>query len=57
MTRVELFITDPYKLNSPDLNQIEQMWGKVKNYLRKEAARTLGKFAILVKAVFMGIKC
>jgi hypothetical protein len=52
-TGAKLIYLPPY---SPDLNPIEQMWGKVKNYLRKEAARTLDKFAISIKAAFMSIK-
>ena len=41
---------------SPDLNPIEQMWGKIKNCLRKESARTLDKFAISIKVAFMSIQ-
>ena len=52
-TGVKLIYLPPY---SPDLNPIEQMWGKVKNYLRKESARTLDKFAISIKLAFMSIQ-
>jgi transposase len=52
-TGAKLIYLPPY---SPDLNPIEQMWGKIKNYLRKEAARTLDKFAVSVKEAFMSIK-
>ena len=48
-----LIYLPPY---SPDLNPIEQMWGKVKNCLRKESARTLDKFAISINAAFMSIQ-
>jgi len=52
-TGAKLIYLPPY---SPDLNPIEQMWGKVKNCLRKESARTLDKFAIAIKVAFMNIK-
>jgi len=51
-TGAKLIYLPPY---SPDLNPIEQMWGKIKNCLRKESARTLDKFAISIKAAFMKI--
>jgi len=37
-TGAELWYLPPY---SPDLNPIEQMWSKIKEYLRKIAARTV----------------
>lgn len=40
---------------SPDLNPIEQMWGKIKNCLRKASARTLRKFKVAVKMAFENI--
>ena len=52
-TGARLIYLPPY---SPDLNPIEQMWGKVKNCLRKESARTLDKFAISIKVAFMSIQ-
>ena len=52
-TGARLIYLPPY---SPDLNPIEQMWGKVKNCLRKESARTLDKFAISTKVAFMSIQ-
>lgn len=51
-TGARLVYLPPY---SPDLNPIEQMWSKIKNYLRKEAARTMDKFAISVRAAFESI--
>ena len=41
-TGARLIYLPPY---SPDLNPIEQMWGKIKTCLRKESARTLDQFA------------
>jgi len=41
-----LLYLPPY---SPDLNPIEMMWGKIKMYLKKQAARTLETFQIAVK--------
>jgi transposase len=52
-TGAKLIYLPPY---SPDLNPIEQMWGKVKTCLRKESARTLDKFAISIKVAFMSIQ-
>ena len=52
-TGARLLYLPPY---SPDLNPIEQMWGKIKNCLRKESARTLTKFAISIKVAFMSIQ-
>ena len=41
---------------SPELNPIEPMWGKLKNYLRKASARTLDKFKIVIKTAFENIQ-
>ena len=49
----KLIYLPPY---SPDLNPIEQMWGKIKNCLRKESARTLNKFAKSIKVAFTSIQ-
>jgi transposase len=40
-TGARLLFVPPY---SPDLSPIELMWSKLKQYLRKPAARTLGRF-------------
>jgi transposase len=52
-TGARLIYLPPY---SPDLNPIEQMWGKIKTCLRKESARTLDKFAPAIKTAFMSIR-
>jgi transposase len=52
-TGARLVYLPPY---SPDLNPIEQMWGKIKNCLRKESARTLNKFAAAIKIAFTSIR-
>jgi transposase len=41
---------------SPEFNPIEQMWGKIKNYLRKASARTLQHFKRIIKIAFESIK-
>lgn len=51
-TGAKLIYLPPY---SPDLNPIEQMWGKLKSFLRKESARTLAAFAVSVKKAFVTI--
>ena len=48
----KLVYLPPY---SPDLNPIEQMWSKVKNYLRRASARDLKKFKIEIKVAFTNI--
>jgi transposase len=52
-TGAKLIYLPPY---SPDLNPIEPMWGKIKNCLRKESARTLDKFAKSIKIAFTSIQ-
>lgn len=52
-TGAKLIYLPPY---SPDLNPIEQMWSKIKTCLRKESARTLGKFTSSIKIAFTSIK-
>ncbi len=52
-TRAKLIYLPPH---SPDLNPIEQMWGKIKNCLRKESTRTLDKFAVSIKTAFTDIR-
>lgn len=49
----KLIYLPPY---SPDLNPIEQMWGKIKNCLRQESARTLNRFAKSIRSAFLSIK-
>ncbi len=51
-TGAKLIYLPPY---SPDLNPIELMWSKIKICLRKESARTLGKFASSIKIAFTNI--
>ena len=41
---------------SPQLNPIEQMWGKIKHYLRKASAQTLNDFKKSVKIAFESIE-
>lgn len=41
---------------SPDLNPIEQMWSKIKHYLRKASARDLGTFKIVVKTAYESVE-
>ncbi|MBT7087554.1 IS630 family transposase [bacterium] len=48
----KLIYLPPY---SPDLNPIEHMWSKIKTCLRKESARTLGKFASAIKVAFTNV--
>lgn len=52
-TGAKLIYLPPY---SPDLNPIEQMWGKIKTCLRRESARTLDQFAASIKTAFMSIR-
>ena len=49
---VELIYLPPY---SPDLNPIEQMWSKIKTYLRQAAARTTGQLQYALKTAFLNI--
>jgi len=49
----QLIYLPPY---SPDLNPIEQMWSKIKSYLRKLAARNPIKFKRAVKIAFESIE-
>ena len=49
---VELIYLPPY---SPDLNPIEQMWSKIKTYLRQAAARTTGQLQYALKTSFLHI--
>ena len=51
-TGAKLIYLLPY---SPDLNLIEQMWGKIKSCLRQESARTLKQFAKAINTAFMNI--
>jgi transposase len=51
-TGARLVYLPPY---SPDLNPIEQMWGKIKTCLRKGSARTLDAFAVSIKNAFLSI--
>lgn len=39
----------------PELNPIEEMWSKVKNCLRKLAARTLEDFKVAIKKAFESV--
>jgi transposase len=48
-TGARLIYLPPY---SPDLNPIENMWGKIKHYLRKMAARTLASLHNSIQATF-----
>lgn len=47
-----LIYLPPY---SPDLNPIEQMWSKIKNYLRRASARDEKKFKKEIKTAFKNI--
>lgn len=49
----KLVYLPPY---SPDLNPIELMWSKIKNYLRRASARDLEKFKIAIKAAYENIE-
>jgi transposase len=42
---------------SPDLNPIENMWSKIKAYLRKVKARTKDDLFIAIKDAFNSISC
>tara|TARA_R110000868_G_scaffold91080_2_gene252651 strand:- start:8587 stop:8796 length:210 start_codon:yes stop_codon:yes gene_type:complete len=37
---------------SPELNPIEKMWSKIKNTLRKAAARTVDEFQLAIEKTF-----
>ena len=52
-TGARLVYLPPY---SPDLNPIEQMWSKIKNYLRRASARDIKKFKISINFAYNSIE-
>lgn len=53
-TGARLIYLPPY---SPDLNPIEKMWSKIKNYLRRASARSLDKFRISINFAYKSRPC
>jgi transposase len=49
----EVWYLPPY---SPDLNPIEQMWSKIKEFLRKAAARTVDALVAVIGQALKTIK-
>lgn len=51
-TGAKLLYLPPY---SPELNPIEMMWSKIKNFLRKKSARTLETFQVAIQSAFQAV--
>jgi len=51
-TGAKLLYLPPY---SPELNPIEMMWSKIKNFLRKKSARTLETFQVAIQSAFQDV--
>ena len=51
-TGAKLLYLPPY---SPELNPIEMMWSKIKNWLRKKSARTLETFQLAIQSAFKAV--